>query len=95
MTAGLAIGASVASPPPSYDTVAVGSTTYIYSDGIYFQPTGSNYVVVEPPTGVVVSYLPEGCTQTQVNNNPYYNCNDIYYQPFYQNGSTVYQVVKF
>ncbi|MEA5509748.1 DUF6515 family protein [Crocosphaera sp. UHCC 0190] len=94
LATGLAIGASVASPPPYYDTVYLGSTSYIYSDGIYFEPTGSSYVVVAPPTGAVVSYLPEGCSQTQVNNTVYYSCSDIYYEPFYQNGSTVYRVVK-
>ncbi len=25
----------------------------------------------------------------------YYDCSDIYYQPFYQNGNTVYKVVQF
>ncbi|ACK66157.1 conserved hypothetical protein [Rippkaea orientalis PCC 8801] len=95
LATGLAIGASVSSPPPYYNTVYVGDSSYLYSDGVYMQPTGDAYTIVAPPTGVVVSYLPEGCTQTQVNNNLYYVCSDIYYQPFYQNGTTVYKVVNF
>ena len=94
-TAGVIVGATVSSPPPYYDTVYVGSTTYIYSDGVYLQPRGGSYVVVNPPVGVVVSYLPEGCTLTQINNISYYDCGGIYYQPFYQNSTTVYKIVRF
>lgn len=94
-TTGLIIGSAVSQPPPYYDTVYVGSTSYIYSDGIYMQPSGSEYVVVAPPTGAIVTYLPDGCTQTQTAGGSYYNCSGVYYQPFYQNGSTVYKVVQF
>ncbi len=94
LATGLAIGATVNSPPPYYDTVYVGSTSYIYSDGVFMQPNNGSYVIIAPPTGAVVTYLPEGCTQTQVNNDIYYNCSNIYYQPFYQNGTTVYKVVQ-
>ena len=94
-TTGLVIGSTIATPPPYYSTVYVGSTTYIYSDGVFLQPSGSSYVIVKPPVGAIVTYLPEGCTTTRINNNLYYNCSDIYYQPFYQNGSTVYKVVQF
>ena len=92
---GLVIGSTIETPPPYYSTVYVSSTPYIYSDGVFLQPSGSSYVVVKPPVGVVVTYLPEGCKTTQVNNTLYYNCSNIYYQPFYQNGSTVYKVVQF
>ncbi len=91
---GVVIGASVASPPPYYSTVSVDNTPYIYSDGVYLQPQGSSYVVVAPPSGAVVTYLPEGCTVTQVNGTQYSDCSGIYYQTVYQNGATVYQVVE-
>jgi hypothetical protein len=95
LTTGLAIGASVATPPPYYDTVYVGSTSYIYSDGVYMQPSNGNYVIISPPMGAVVSYLPDGCTVTQTGNTQYYDCAGIYYQTFYQNGATVYKVVEY
>ena len=94
-TTGLIIGATIATPPPYYSTVYVGSTTYIYSDGVFLQPSGSSYVVIRPPVGAVVTYLPEGCTTVQIDNATYHNCSDIYYQPFYQNGNIVYKVVQF
>ncbi len=92
---GLVVGAAIATPPPYYNTIYVGSTTYIYSDGIFLEPSDNSYIVVRPPVGAVVTYLPEGCSMIQINNLAYYNCSDIYYQPLYRNGSTVYKVVQF
>ncbi|MGK7936264.1 MAG: DUF6515 family protein [Xenococcaceae cyanobacterium] len=93
-TTGLIIGTAISTPPPYYSTVYVGSTTYIYSDGIFLQPSGSSYIVVKPPVGAVVTYLPEGCEMVKINNVNYYNCSNIYYQPVYRNGNTVYKVVQ-
>ncbi|WP_024750187.1 DUF6515 family protein [Crocosphaera subtropica] len=95
LAAGVAIGATVDSPPPYYSTVYVDNTPYIYSDGVYLQPQGNSYVVVAPPVDAVVSYLPDGCTSTQMNGTQYFDCSGIYYQMVYQNGTTVYQVVEF
>lgn len=94
-TTGLVIGAAVSEPPPYYSTVYVGDTGYIYSEGVFFESSGDSYVVIAPPVGAVVTYLPEGCTTIETDDGLYYNCSDIYYQPFYQNGTTVYQVVEF
>ncbi|WP_373479940.1 DUF6515 family protein [Geminocystis sp.] len=95
LTAGLAIGASVNTPPPYYDTVYVGSTSYIYSDGVYMQPSGSSYVITSPPVGVVVNYLPDGCNLIQDGDYQYYDCAGIYYETVYQNGATVYKVIQY
>ncbi|GAL92846.1 MAG: hypothetical protein DWQ51_20280 [Microcystis wesenbergii TW10] len=95
LTTGLVIGSALATLPPYYNTVYVGSTSYIYSDGIYLQPSGSSYTVVAPPIGAIVTYLPDGCTTITADNTLYYNCSGIYYRPLFENGSTVYQVVRF
>lgn len=95
LAAGLAIGASVDTPPPYYDTVYVGSTSYIYSDGVYMQPNDDSYVITSPPVGVVVNYLPDGCTVTQMGNTQYYDCAGIYYETVYQNGATAYRVIEY
>jgi hypothetical protein len=95
LTTGLVIGSAIATLPPYYNTVYVGSTSYIYSDGIYLQPSGSSYTVVAPPIGAIVTYLPDGCTTITTDNTLYYNCSGIYYRPLFENGSTVYQVVRF
>ena len=95
LTTGLVIGSAIATLPPYYNTVYVGSNSYIYSDGIYLQPSGSSYTVVAPPIGAIVTYIPDGCTTITADNTLYYNCSGIYYQPLFENGSTVYQVVRF
>ncbi|MDJ0551022.1 MAG: DUF6515 family protein, partial [Microcystis sp. M49637_WE12] len=95
LTTGLVIGSAIATLPPYYNTVYVGSNSYIYSDGIYLQPNGSSYTVVAPPIGAIVTYIPDGCTTITADNTLYYNCSGIYYQPLFENGSTVYQVVRF
>ena len=91
---GLVIGAVIASPPPHPQTVVVQNTTYIVSEGVYMQPSGTGYVVVNPPIGVTVTALPPGATQTTVNGQVYFLSSGIYYLPAMQNGVTVYTTVK-
>jgi len=67
----------------------------MYSDGVYLQPSGTEYVIVAPPPGATVAYLPDGCTSVMSKGVSYFNCSGIYYQPFFQNGTAVYQVVQF
>ncbi|WP_342597759.1 DUF6515 family protein [Cyanobacterium aponinum UTEX 3222] len=95
LTTGLIIGATVNETPPYYDTVYIGSSSYIYSDGVYMQPVNDNYIVVAPPTGVVVNYLPDGCTLIQDGDFQYYDCAGIYYEAVYQDGATVYRVIEY
>ena len=95
LTTGLIIGATVNEAPPYYDTVYIGSSSYIYSDGVYMQPVDDSYVVVAPPVGVVVNYLPDGCTLIQDGDFQYYDCAGIYYETVYQDGVTVYRVIEF
>ena len=45
----LALGAMVASLPPSYNTVYYGGVPYYYYDGIYFNQCPSGYMVVQAP----------------------------------------------
>ncbi|MGK7907489.1 MAG: DUF6515 family protein [Synechococcus sp.] len=92
---GLAIGASLSSPPPYYSTVYVGTTRYIYSDGVYLLPQNDTYVVVEPPPTAVVTYLPEGCEAFVIEDFQFFDCSGVYYEPFSQDGAIVYRVVEF
>lgn len=92
---GLAIGTALSSPPPYYSTVYVGTTRYIYSDGVYMQPQNNTYVVVEPPPSAVVTYLPEGCEAFVIEDFQFFDCSGVYYEPFSQDGAIVYRVVEF
>ena len=52
-------------------------------------------VVYAPPVvGTVVPALPPGCYAAPAYNGaPVYNCGNVYYQPFYENGYYQYEVV--
>ena len=93
--AGLVIGAIISSPPPNPQPVVVQNVTYIVSDGVYYQTSGTGYVVVNPPIGVTVPAYPPGAVQTAVNGQVYFLANGIYYRPALQNGVTVYTTVRF
>jgi hypothetical protein len=94
LATGLAIGSAVKQPPPYYSNVYVGGVPYMYSDGVYLSPQSGSYVVVAPPNGAVVSYLPSGCQALNQNGGQYFSCSGVVYQPFYQNGNVAYQVVS-
>jgi Family of unknown function (DUF6515) len=91
----LAIGATVRTPPPYYRNVVYGGTSYIYSDGVFMQPSGSSYIVIKPPIGAIVPSIPEGCDATDTGGTVFYDCSEIVYQPIYQGSSLVYRVVRF
>ncbi|MGA7932351.1 MAG: DUF6515 family protein [Kovacikia sp.] len=95
LATGLAIGATLTTPPPYYTPVVVEGNNYIYSDGVFLQPSGSSYVVIKPPIGAVVPSIPDGCTTTDIGGVVYYDCSGIIYQPFYQGSNIVYEVVRY
>ncbi|MDS3861781.1 DUF6515 family protein [Thermosynechococcaceae cyanobacterium BACA0444] len=90
---GLAIGAAINSAPPYYTNIYVGGNPYIYSDGVYLTQQGSSYIVVAPPVGAVVSYLPEGCQAFTQDGSQYFDCSGVIYQPYYDSGALAYMVV--
>jgi hypothetical protein len=93
--AGLAIGATVRTPPPYYSNVVYGGSSYIYSDGVFMQPSGGSYIVIKPPIGAIVPSIPDGCDATDNGGTVFYDCSGIVYQPFYQGSALVYRVVRF
>jgi hypothetical protein len=53
-------------------------------------------VVVAPPAvGTVISALPASCGTVTASGVVIYNCNNIYYRPYYQGTTLVYQVVTY
>ncbi len=91
---GLVVGATLASLPPYYQTVYVGSTPYIYSDGVFLQQTGNEYVVVAPPANAVVTALPDGCEPFTFEGSQFFDCSGVFYEPVAQNGEVVFVVVQ-
>ncbi len=50
--------------------------------------------MIDAPDGAVVTYIPEGATEEEIDGNYYVSYNYTYYQPFFQNGKEMYQVVN-
>jgi hypothetical protein len=92
---GLALGAVLTSPPPFYHQVFLGTTPYLFSDGVFLQPTAEQqFVVVAPPVGIAVPYLPDGCEPFTFEGSQFFDCSGVYYQPVVQNGEVIFVVVQ-
>jgi hypothetical protein len=52
-------------------------------------------VIETPVVGTVVPTIPANCVVTPAPGGVLYNCNNVYYQPIYQGGTIMYQVVPF
>lgn len=52
-------------------------------------------VVAAPVVGTVVTGLPGACGTVMAGGVAIYNCNNVYYRPYYQGTTLVYQVVTY
>jgi len=52
-------------------------------------------VVAAPAIGTMVNALPGGCATAAANGVSIYNCSNVYYRPYYQGTTLVYQVVTY
>ncbi|MGE7992200.1 DUF6515 family protein [Pseudomonas sp. NPDC089554] len=78
--------------PDRYWKVPYRGRDYFFSNGYWYRPQGPGYVVVRPPYGVRVTYLPPYAREIWINNAMYFQVTDTYYQ--YQAGSGDYVVVN-
>jgi hypothetical protein len=83
-------GRAVVNLPGGFINIVFGGRRYYYCDGIFYNRGYRDYVVVRPPRGAIISYLPEYRDRVVVNGTIYYVSNDVYYSPV-RNG---YQVVE-
>ncbi len=65
---------------------------YFFSDGYWYRPQGPRYVVVTPPYGVRVRYLPDYAQRMWVGNSVFFQASGTYYQ--WLNDSQEYVVVN-
>ncbi len=65
--------------PPQHHAVPFRGTRYYYHDGAWYQPSHSRYVVVAPPVGLRISFLPSFYTTIWVGALPYYYADSVYY----------------
>jgi hypothetical protein len=75
-------------PPPKYRVdvlpgrrhiIHYHDRDYFYISGVWYISSGSAYVVVRPPLGVIVPILPPFYTTIWLGGIPYYYANDVYY----------------
>lgn len=64
----------------------VGSETKIY----YSIPQEARDIL---SPGTLVSILPSGCSTKHTSDLTYYDCSDVYFQPYYKGNQLVYMVI--
>jgi hypothetical protein len=72
-------GTVIARPLPSFRRVVVGGGTYFVDRDVYYVQRDERYVVVPPPAGSLVRYLPEHCDEVVIGGSTYYYEDDTYY----------------
>lgn len=65
--------------PPRHRVVHHHGHRYYYGGGAWYRPYGGRYVVVDPPVGLVISFLPQFSTTLHVGGVPYYRAGPVYY----------------
>ena len=78
--------------PEPYRRVPYRGSDYYYSGGYWYRPQGPHYVVVAPPYGVRVNYLPDYARQVWVGSALFFLAAGTYYQ--YLDDSRDYVVVS-
>jgi hypothetical protein len=74
-------GTVVRNLPPAANVANFGGQSYWFADGVWFEPRGAAYMVVEPPIGLVVTSLPSFATAVTGSAGLYFYANDTYYRP--------------
>ncbi|ROL76736.1 DUF6515 family protein [Pseudomonas vranovensis] len=78
--------------PDQYWKVPYRGHDYFYSGGYWYRPQGPRYVVVTPPYGVRVNYLPDYAQQVWIGSALFFLAAGTYYQ--YLEDSREYVVVN-
>lgn len=79
------------SMPSGHYRVPYRGSDYYFNDGYWYRPYGSRYVVVTPPYGARVRYLPSYAEQVWIGSIGYFLAAGTYYM--WQAGSQDYEVV--
>jgi hypothetical protein len=73
-------GSVVRDLPHGAMVVNYAGMSYHFSDGVWFEPRGPAYLVIEPPIGLVVPTLPQFMTPLNTGTETILYANDTYYR---------------
>jgi hypothetical protein len=65
--------------PHDHRAFVYRGSRYYYAGGVWYRGGGSRFVIVGPPVGIVIPFLPPYYTTVWVGNVPYYYANEVYY----------------
>jgi hypothetical protein len=72
-------GYAVRALPGGYRSVYYGRDRYFMRGGVWYRPYGARFLVIAPPIGLMVPFLPEFYTTVWFGGVPYYYANETYY----------------
>ncbi len=87
-------GLRIRTLPVGYRRLTVGTATYFYYCGTFYQQRGSEYEVVQAPVGARVESIPEGYTTKDTENGTQYLLDGITYEDIDLEGDTWLEVVE-
>lgn len=88
------IGSAIDVLPRGYVSLQFGEEPLYFHDGVFFEPRGGEFIVVGPPVGAVVPYLPGGAQWVNRGGVRYAMYRDVYYRPTFRGRNTMYIVVR-
>jgi hypothetical protein len=65
--------------PHDHRVVIHGRSRFFFSNGVWYSPHRSRFVIIAPPIGLFVPFLPPYYTTVWVGGTPYYYANEVYY----------------
>jgi hypothetical protein len=68
-------------PPRGYVSLELRGARFFYHHGLFFRRINSGLVIVAPPIGVVVPFLPIGYVTLRFGGWDYYYMDGVYYRP--------------
>lgn len=66
--------------PPGYRVVPHRDGAYYFYGGTWYRPQGPRFIVVAPPIGLFVPFLPPFYTTVWIGGTRYYYADDVYYR---------------
>lgn len=74
------VGVTIDVLPPAPRVVIRGRDRFYFSSGAWYRPAGPRFVVVAPPIGLVIPFLPDYSDTRVVRGETYYIAGDTYYR---------------